>query len=44
MEDNVMSIIHWDPFASFDESLNRMLPSAFPRWPRLAVDGGAKFE
>ena len=39
-----MSIIHWDPFASFDDTLNRMLPSALVRWPRVALEGGAKFE
>lgn len=40
-----MSVIRWDPFASFDETLNRMLPGVFSRWPRLALESGAaKFE
>ena len=40
-----MSVIRWDPFASFDETFNRMLPSVFSRGPRLALESGAaKFE
>lgn len=40
-----MAMIHWDPFASLDETLNRMLPSVVSRWPRIALEGGAaKFE
>jgi len=40
-----MSVIRWDPFASFDETFSRMLPSVFSRWPRLALESGAaKFE
>jgi len=36
-----MSLIRWDPFASVDETFNRMLPSLFGRWPRLALDADA---
>jgi HSP20 family protein len=35
-----MSLIRWDPFADFDSLFGR-----FPRpWPRLALEGGTKFE
>lgn len=39
-----MSVIRWDPFAAVDESFSRMLPSLFGRWPRVALDDGAKLE
>jgi HSP20 family protein len=39
-----MSVIRWDPFASVDESYNRLLPSLFGRWPRVALEEGAKLE
>lgn len=37
-----MSVIRWDPFASVDESFNRLLPSLFGRWSRSALDDAAK--
>ena len=36
-----MNLIRWDPLASTDEAFNRMLPSMFGRWPRLALNDGA---
>jgi HSP20 family protein len=39
-----MSVIRWDPFASVDESYNRLLPSLFGRWPRVGLEEGAKLE
>jgi len=39
-----MSVIRWDPFASVDESYNRLLPSLFGRWPRVGFEEGAKLE
>jgi len=34
-----MSLIRWEPFGSVDTLFNRMLPSAFANWPRLALEG-----
>ncbi|MGH8310729.1 MAG: Hsp20/alpha crystallin family protein [Steroidobacteraceae bacterium] len=34
-----MSLIRWEPLGGFDDVFNRMLPSAFGRWPRIALEG-----
>ena len=40
-----MSLIRWDPFGAVDEAFNRMGPTMFGRWPRVALDEKAgKFE
>jgi HSP20 family protein len=40
-----MSLIRWDPFAAVDENFDRMMPSLFGRWPRMALDNSAiKYE
>jgi HSP20 family protein len=35
-----MSLVRWDPFADMDKFFNRMMPSAFARWPQLSSDNG----
>ncbi len=40
-----MSLVRWDPFASVDESFDRLLPRLLGRWPRMAFDQSAiKYE
>lgn len=39
-----MSLIRWDPFASVDETFNRMMPALFGNWPRATPGNGAKLE
>jgi HSP20 family protein len=38
-EGKQMSLVRWDPFSEIDTLFNRMLPSPFARWPRLASIG-----
>jgi HSP20 family protein len=45
MEDDIMSLIRWDPFASVDEQFTRALPGLFASWPRFALhDSAARLE
>jgi HSP20 family protein len=39
-----MSLVRWDPFADIDTLFNRMMPTAFARWPRLPTTGGERLE
>jgi HSP20 family protein len=40
-----MSLVRWEPFGSVETLFNRMMPSAFAGWPRLALEGnGGKVE
>src|SRR5271166_659885 len=39
-----MSLIRWDPFADVDSLFNRMVPSSFANWPRLAMENGRKLD
>jgi len=39
-----MSLVRWDPFADIDTLFNRMMPTAFARWPRLSTAGGERLE
>jgi HSP20 family protein len=39
-----MSLIKWQPFGDFDDAFSRLMPSLLNRFPRGAVDNGAKFE
>jgi HSP20 family protein len=40
-----MSLIRWNPFSEVDESFDRLLPSFFGRWPRMAFDrNGIKYD
>ena len=39
-----MSLIRWDPFADVDVFFNRMVPSSFANFPRLALEGGRKLD
>ena len=38
-----MSLVRWDPFADMDTLFNRLMPTAFARWPRLS-NAGEKLE
>lgn len=35
-----MSLVRWDPFADMDSFFNRVMPSAFARWPQLSSSNG----
>ena len=39
-----MSLVRWDPFADIDTLFNRMMPTAFARWPRLSTTGSERLE
>lgn len=39
-----MSLIKWQPFGELDDAFNRLMPSMFSRFPRVAADNGGKFE
>ena len=40
-----MSLIRWEPFGSVETLFNRMIPSTFANWPRMALEGnGGKVE
>ena len=39
-----MSVVRWDPFATLDESFNRMMPALFGQWPRINFGDNSKLE
>jgi len=44
MEDQIMSLIRWDPFTSIEESFNRFMPALVGQWPRMGFNDGSKLE
>jgi HSP20 family protein len=36
-----MSLVRWNPFNEVDTLFNRMIPSGFTNWPRIAFEGAA---
>jgi HSP20 family protein len=39
-----MSLVHWDPFADIDTLFNRLMPTAYARWPRLSNASSERLE
>ena len=39
-----MSLVRWDPFVDIDTLFNRMMPTAFARWPRSSTTGSERLE
>jgi HSP20 family protein len=37
-----MSLIRWDPFADADALFNRLVPSGFANWSRMALEGNGR--
>jgi HSP20 family protein len=37
-----MSLIRWDPFADVDTLFNRLVPSSYANWQRMALEGNGK--
>jgi HSP20 family protein len=45
MKEELMSLIRWEPFGEVDQLFNRLVPSNFANWSRLALgDNGKKLD